>query len=92
VQAARSGNKILRKAVCFCYIQGNRLKLTNVARASLEELLLDYEDFLRTNKLKQWDKNHRFMIRFRELNRIPNATYETYRKAIEHEDSEICTM
>ncbi len=33
------------------------LKLTGVARASLEELLLDYEDFLRQRSLRQWDKN-----------------------------------
>ncbi len=33
------------------------LKLTGVARASLEELLLDYEDFLRQRGLRIWDKN-----------------------------------
>ncbi len=33
------------------------LKLTGVARASLGELLLDFEDFLRQRKLCQWDKN-----------------------------------
>ena len=33
------------------------LKLTGVARASLEELLLDYEDFLRQRGLHLWDKN-----------------------------------
>lgn len=33
------------------------LKLTNVAKASLEELRLDYEDFLRQRELKLWDKN-----------------------------------
>ena len=39
---------------------------TNVAKASLEELLLDYEDFLRQNKLPQWHKNHPRTIRLRE--------------------------
>ena len=33
------------------------LKLTNVAKASLEELLLDYEDFLRQRGLHRWDKD-----------------------------------
>jgi hypothetical protein len=33
------------------------LKLTGVARASLEELLLDYEDYLRQHGLRLWDKN-----------------------------------
>lgn len=34
------------------------MKLTQVARASLEELKLDYEDFLRHRKLKMWDRNN----------------------------------
>jgi four helix bundle suffix protein len=58
VQAARSGRQNIA--------EGNRaggtsskseLHLTNVARASLEELLLDYEDFLRQRSLPQWHKN-----------------------------------
>ena len=66
------------------------IKLTNVAKASLEELLIDYEDFLRTRKLPVWEKEHRLTVRFRELNRTPNATYQTYIKAIENENPEIC--
>lgn len=65
------------------------IKLTNVARASLEELSIDYEDFLRTRKLPIWPKEHRLAARFRELNRTPNATYATYQKAFEHEEPEI---
>ncbi|MDR0828588.1 MAG: four helix bundle suffix domain-containing protein, partial [Prevotellaceae bacterium] len=64
--------------------------LTNVAKASLEELFLDYRDFLRTNQLPIWDIKHRLVARFRELNRTPNATYQTYIKAIENESPEIC--
>jgi four helix bundle suffix protein len=64
--------------------------LTNVAKASLEELELDYEDFLRTNQLPIWEKEHRLVTRFRELNRTPRATYQTYVKAIENESPEIC--
>jgi four helix bundle suffix protein len=91
IQAARSGKQnIAEGSVGSATSKEMELKLTNVARASLEELLLDYEDFLRINKLKQWDKNHRLMVRFRELNRTPNATYETYRKAIENADPTIC--
>ncbi|ANH82950.1 hypothetical protein A8C56_19905 [Niabella ginsenosidivorans] len=51
------------------------LKLANVAWASLEELLIDYEVFLRTNKLPQWDRNHRFPLRFDELNKTPNTLF-----------------
>lgn len=87
VQAARSGKQnIAEGSMASATSKETELKLTNVARASLEELLLDYQDFLRTNKLKQWDKDHRFMLRFRELNKTPEATYETYQKAIEHAD------
>jgi len=67
------------------------IKLTNVARASLEELLIDYEDFLRTKKLPIWEKNHRLVARVRELNKsTPKPTHETFKKAIEHENPEIC--
>jgi four helix bundle suffix protein len=61
-----------------------------VAKASLEELQIDYEDFLRTQKLPIWEKEHRLVTRFRELNKTPNATYQTYIKAIENENPEIC--
>jgi len=66
------------------------IKLTNVARASLEELKIDYQDFLRTNKLPIWDKEHKLVVRLRELNKIPNANYETFKKAIENDSPEIC--
>jgi len=41
------------------------LKLTNVARASLEELRLDYEDFLRQRGLEQWAPEHPALMRFK---------------------------
>ncbi len=91
VQAARSGKQNIAEAsMASATSKETEIKLTNVARASLEELMIDYQDFLRTNKLQQWDKNHRYYRRFSELNLIPNATYETFRKAIEHEQPEIC--
>ncbi len=43
------------------------LKLTGVARASLEELLLDYEDFLRQRGLHLWDKNSPEALEARKL-------------------------
>jgi four helix bundle suffix protein len=90
VQAARSGKQnIAEGSVASATSKETEIKLTNVARASLEELQLDYEDFLRTHQLKLWENNSRLVARFRELNRTPNATYETYRKAIENENPEI---
>jgi four helix bundle suffix protein len=92
VQAARSGKQnIAEGSMASGTSKETELKLTNVARASLEELKLDYQDFLRTKKLTIWDKNHRLVARMRELNRsVPNPTYETFKKAIEHENPEIC--
>lgn len=91
VQAARSGKQNIAEAsMASGTSKETEIKLTNVARASLEELLIDYKDFLRTNKLPLWDKNHRLALRFREINRTPNATYKTYQKAIEHKEPEIC--
>lgn len=92
VQAARSGKQNIAEAsMASGTSKETEIKLTNVARASLEELLIDYEDFLRTKKLPIWEKNHRLVARVRELNKsAPKPTYETFKKAIEHENSEIC--
>jgi four helix bundle suffix protein len=58
VQAARSGVQNIAEG---SQISGTskkmEMKLTNVARASLEELRLDYEDFLRQRGLAQWERN-----------------------------------
>ncbi len=57
VQAARSGKQNIAEAsMASATSKETEIKLTNVARASLEELLIDYEDFLRTHKLKKWEK------------------------------------
>lgn len=55
VQAARSGvQNIAEGSQASGTSSRSELKLTNVARASLEELRLDYEDFLRQRGLPQW--------------------------------------
>jgi len=91
VQAARSGKQnIVEASMVSGTSKEMEIKLTNVARASLEELLIDYQDFLRTNKLPLWDREHKLAIRLKELNKIPDATYETFKKAIENENPEIC--
>lgn len=91
VQAARSGKQnIVEGSMASGTSREMELKLTNVARASLEELLEDYRDFLRTRKLQEWTKDHRYAQRLRSLNRQPGANYETFRKGIEHDDPEIC--
>ena len=58
VQAARSGvQNIAEGSVASATSKKTELKLTGVARASLEELLLDFEDFLRQRGLKLWPKD-----------------------------------
>ena len=55
VQAARSGRQnIAEGSRAAATSSQTELRLLNVARASLEELLLDYEDFLRQRHLPQW--------------------------------------
>src|SRR5579884_469537 len=57
VQAARSGvQNIAEGSQAAGTSKKTELKLTNVARASLEELRLDYEDFLRQRGLPVWDR------------------------------------
>jgi four helix bundle suffix protein len=58
IQAARSGvQNIAEGSMASATSRKTELKLTGVARASLEELLLDYEDFLRQRGLRLWHKD-----------------------------------
>jgi restriction system protein len=58
VQAARSGvQNIAEGSMASATSKKTELKLTGVARASLEELLLDYEDFLRQRGIRLWKKD-----------------------------------
>ncbi|MDI6735258.1 MAG: four helix bundle suffix domain-containing protein [bacterium] len=91
VQAARSGKQnIIEGSQVSGTSKEGEIKLTNVARASLEELLADYRDFLRIRGLEEWVKEHPYTKRLRELNRQPNTSYETFKKGIEHPDATIC--
>jgi four helix bundle suffix protein len=66
VQAARSGvQNIAEGSQASGTSKKTELKLTNVARASLEELRLDYEDFLRQREFPQWEPTHPALERFR---------------------------
>ncbi len=58
VQAARSGvQNIAEGSLASATSKKTEIKLTGVARASLEELLLDYQDFLRQRGLRLWQKD-----------------------------------
>src|SRR5258708_16499872 len=84
VQAARSGNKNIAEG---SRISGTskeaEIKLTNVARASLEELLGDYQDYLRQHRQKLWDKNSKEALYVRKLGRKDNLAYADFREFIE---------
>ena len=58
IQAARSGKQnIIEGSMASATSKETEIKLTNVARASLEELLADYRDFLRVREMAEWPKN-----------------------------------
>ncbi|HEV7927258.1 MAG TPA: four helix bundle suffix domain-containing protein [Verrucomicrobiae bacterium] len=90
IQAARSGKQnILEGSQASGTSKEAEIKLTNVARASLEELLEDYRDLLRVRGIEEWSKDHRYARRLQELNRQPDANYATFQKGIENPDPAI---
>jgi four helix bundle suffix protein len=90
IQAARSGKQnILEGSKASGTSKETEIKLTNVARASLEELLEDYRDFLRVRSITEWPLSHPCTKRLRELNRRPDCAYQTLQKGIEHLDPAI---
>jgi four helix bundle suffix protein len=80
IQAARSGKQnILEGSKAAPTSKETELKLTNVARASLEELLGDCGDFLRVRDLVFWAKNSREAEYVRRIGRKAPQTFELYR-------------
>jgi restriction system protein len=78
VQAARSGRQnIAEGSRASATSSKSELRLVNVARASLDELLLDYEDFLRQRGQRQWNKNDREAREVRAIGRQHPGPDET---------------
>ena len=89
IQAARSGKQnIVEGSMASGTSKETEIKLTNVARASLEELLADYRDFLRVRKLTIWDKDDPRAQAVRRLGYGTQGTYTTYASYVEHSDPE----
>ncbi|MBI5707695.1 MAG: four helix bundle protein [Armatimonadetes bacterium] len=89
VQAARSGKQNIAEGSQFSATSKKiELKLMGVARASLEELLLDYEDFLRQKSLELWPKDHEKALFIRSLAMRKDKSYSTYRTYIEEKSEE----
>jgi four helix bundle suffix protein len=84
IQAARSGKKnLLEGSKAGRTSKETKLKLTNVARASLEELLDDYRDYLRLRGHPEWTKYSREALYVRNLGRRAPQNYDLYREFIE---------
>src|ERR1041384_1720863 len=90
VQAARSGKQnILEGSQASGTSKATEIKLTNVARASLEELLEDYRDFLRVRGLRLWEKDSREALFVRRLGSKKDVSYEIYRSYLETRPPEV---
>ncbi len=90
IQSARSGKKnILEGSKAGLTSKETEIKLTNVARASLEELLDDYLDYLRARDLRIWDKDSKEALYVRQLGRKTPQTYEDYREFVETRSAEV---
>ena len=78
VQAARSGKQNIAEGseIATTSVE-TEIKLTNVAKASLEELLIDYEDYLRVRNKSQWTTNHLRFEKKREYARSEKIFTET---------------
>jgi four helix bundle suffix protein len=90
VQAARSGKQnIAEGSVASAMSRKTELKLVGVARASLEELLLDFQDFLRQKGLPLWAKEHPQAREVRALAYRSDRSYSSYKTYLEEKAPEI---
>ena len=90
VQAARSGKQnILEGSQASGTSKETEIKLTNVARASLEELLEDYRDFLRVHGAPLWEKDSKEALFVRKVGSSKDSSYESYRAYLETRPAEI---
>jgi len=90
VQAARSGKQnIAEGSMASGTSRKMEMKLVGVARASLEELLLDFQDYLRQHGLALWGKDHPQAVAVRKLAYMSDRSYSTYKTYIEDAPPEV---
>ena len=90
IQAARSGKQnIVEGTKAAGTSKETELKLIGVARASLEELLIDYRDFLRVRDFPLWDKNTKQAEFVRKIGSKPGVGFETYREFCETRPADV---
>ncbi len=94
VQAARSGKQNIAEGnQAAATSSETEIKLTNVAKASLEELLDDYEDYLRVRQLPQWGNLHPRYEKMRQYARskqINNDYAQVVQKMNDEEIANLC--
>ena len=89
VQAARSGKQnIAEGSMASGTSKKTELKLIGVARASLEELLVDFQDYLRQHSLPLWGKDHPEARKVRGLCYSKDRSYTTYKPYFEDSSAE----
>lgn len=90
IQAARSGKQnIVEGSMASGTSTETELKLISVARASLEELLEDYKDYLLIHTLPLWSKEDARIIQIRQMARTKEKCYDIYRPFIENCSPEV---
>lgn len=90
IQAARSGKQnIAEGSQASGTSTETEIKLTSVARASLEELRIDFEDYLRVRDLPRWPKDSREAKFIRDLGRSHDESFATYREFCETRPAQV---
>jgi len=90
IQSARSCKQnILEGSKAATTSKETEIKLTNVGRASLEELLADFRDYLRVRDLTIWEKDSKEALFVRDMGRRTPQTFELYRKFVETRPAEV---
>jgi four helix bundle suffix protein len=90
IQSARSGKQsILEASKAATTSKETEIKLTNVGRASQEELLADYRDYLRVRDHQLWGKDSREARYVRDLGRRSPQTFELYREFVETRPADV---
>jgi len=92
IQAARSGKQnIVEGSMASAISKETEIKLIGVARASLEELLEDFRDYLRIHQLPLWEKDSPPVSAVRAISRQgDDESYESYRPYLEKRSDGTC--
>jgi len=93
IQSARSGKQNIAEGnQVSATSSSTEILLTGVARGSLEELKADFEDYLRTRSLTQWDKTHPRLIKLRAWTRTDDFKQHYMQYAIKMNDEELANL